>query len=446
MEEKLYNYDIIIDGEKMFTIYNIHLFNDKYSKKHNDLCYKLKSEILDELTTDNIFKNILFSLIKIYKNNFDLQTSIDFSNKCIFINDNEDIENIENIDIKFLNDFKNLTLLRYLQLSVIIKFDEIIIKNSLNNEGLLKDIYVKFDLNFTKINDGYNCNLNDISLKGLRSTRYNYELESNYIHSHLPLSNQFEDFTNFCIGTGPLALVMIELKRKDFNIIKFKGFLYQIKSYLEWESIEGGPYIRLSNRNNSHNSQYYLNTYCFYYNYRISDYSIYCSYNHSHYSFNTIENNKEVLLNELIKYVNINLNNNAIKDINNIDLKISLENEKKLVQFIENLDNSFFGTIDKNYLLAVKKNNEYYKYNLSNIINNSDKENKFLLNFKEKKIYSKILNNDNNNKPVLLLNPYFKEKLLSIIKNKIIKNERTRKCKIENYRVKEYKDTSIYIR
>lgn len=438
IEHNNYNYDIIINGEKFFTIYNIHMYDKDYTEEINEFFYKIKIDIFNELVKKQLFLDVINSLIKIYKNNFDFLISTYFKFYIKYINKGE-IEEIEEI--------KKLLLVNLL-FDVIIKFDEIKIINSSQNEADLKDFFVKFKILFNyDINNNLLCKLNHRNLYGMRSTRYDFELNTGYIHSHLPRSYDFTDFENFCLGTGPISLVLIELSNniKPFNIIKFKGFLYQIKSYLEWESLEGGPYIKITDRNNIHSQ--IVNKFCF----NIDVYSAHVFLIKKLFALFT----KTLIYNNLI---NITLKKNFTKDINDIIIEMSLEKELEFIKIIKD-DNFLSKYLNEKeleifksfneYLFAIKRNNIYYKTSLLNINLSIDNElnNKYLFDFKDEKVNSKILELESKNlDSIEVLNPNIKKRLLLIIKNIILKNERkTNNEKSQNYRIKSYKDTSIYI-
>ena len=62
-------------------------------------------------------------------------------------------------------------------------------------------------------------------------------------------------FNNFCLGTSFLRTDFSEFNLKGFlnnesDIIKWEAIVFGIKSYLEWESLEGTPYIKLTNVTN----------------------------------------------------------------------------------------------------------------------------------------------------------------------------------------------------
>ena len=121
----------------------------------------------------------------------------------------------------------------------IIHYPEITITNG-RDKRVLYDLYVKI---FFSINS-YNKNTKFIAtrIEGMRASRTLEELESKYIHSHLP-SSRSNFFSVFCLGSGPINKFLFT----PFNTVEeFKHFLIILKSYLEWESISGIPYIQMS--------------------------------------------------------------------------------------------------------------------------------------------------------------------------------------------------------
>lgn len=127
--------------------------------------------------------------------------------------------------------------------NIIIHFPEINITNSRNQNHLIKDLYVKFNIDiklrdFVDISKTVSKGL--IYLFGIRQTYSLKEYESRYNHSHL--SSGISDWSRFCLGSSVfntlIENVKITLSEEDWNLM----FL-SLENYLSWESIEGGPYF-----------------------------------------------------------------------------------------------------------------------------------------------------------------------------------------------------------
>lgn len=132
-------------------------------------------------------------------------------------------------------------------LYVLIHYPSITISNERGRTHDIKDLYLTFKI------QTFNGNINSISFTtpyGFRTSLSLAEINSNYIHSHLPTRNMvFYDLfkeSKFCIGSGTELhelLVDMWLSDWEFDPIIFEAMLYSFDSLLEWESIEGTPYI-----------------------------------------------------------------------------------------------------------------------------------------------------------------------------------------------------------
>lgn len=126
--------------------------------------------------------------------------------------------------------------------NVIIRFPEVKITNGEDRGHTIKDLWVKFD---TDENFGIN------NLEGTRSFMTYAEAYVGYRHSHLRSrtpngDNVHSGFTSFCKGTGEINQVMKILNIDGFDEINFTLFCLHLKNFVEWESIEGRPYINYS--------------------------------------------------------------------------------------------------------------------------------------------------------------------------------------------------------
>jgi len=127
-----------------------------------------------------------------------------------------------------------------MNINIIIKFDIIEISNSTGLKKVLQDLYVKLPI---RVNNNH---IDIDSLQGTRGKLNFFERKAKYLHSHLSSLNasQHQDFKNFCQGSGglPEALSMVNA---GFTNNLFKLLLFQIDTYVRWESLEGGPHIRM---------------------------------------------------------------------------------------------------------------------------------------------------------------------------------------------------------
>jgi hypothetical protein len=124
---------------------------------------------------------------------------------------------------------------------IIIHFPEITIKNSKGKSRKIYDLYVKFNV-------GLDFKIKE-NLMGIATTFEEDALNSSYHHSHLP-SGKYTDFKSFCLGSDtPINLLFHKMKSNAFDEGTFKMLLYTIREYVSWESLEGGPHVRMSNVN-----------------------------------------------------------------------------------------------------------------------------------------------------------------------------------------------------
>lgn len=373
-----------------------------------------KKQKVVEFFQQPIFFQVVNSLNKFYKDKFDIQLPEYFQRDV-----NDEVVSAQT----------------EISVAVIIKFDEINITNSLNHTALLKDMFVKFDIIFNKHGK---CKFTQSYIYGVRSTMYAYEIYTGYIHSHLGVrSRQLPTFNNFCLGNGPISMVLIELNNYDkFKIIKFEGFLYQLKNYLSWESIEGGPYIRISQRKKKENSNlpFYFNTF----------------YNGNSSNFISLFINK--YLEQFIKYTKISFLNNK-KDI---AVDILPSDEEKLIGFLKPILKE--NNIQERYLFAIKTETGYTAIDSSTAsFNSKSLDNKPMFIFKNEPVKFKVIYEEEQDLQMLqkmILNPVFKIKMINhikyLIKQKIEDDRNKNNGKISSkkkngyYRFKEQESSSIY--
>lgn len=128
------------------------------------------------------------------------------------------------------------------ELNIKLHFPRVDIVNRDRNTHIVKDLFVKFSIDiYHKIN----------MLKGTRATVHPLEYFYRYKHSHLSACHGYA-FTSFCLGSdAPISFtkIMLEEQLTESNTNwadTFLFFLNQIKAYVSYESLEGGPYIKMS--------------------------------------------------------------------------------------------------------------------------------------------------------------------------------------------------------
>jgi len=113
-----------------------------------------------------------------------------------------------------------------------ILFPEFTISNTAGQEHLIRELYLRLSFNNTG-------SLTDIS--AIRGTVTQAEIQSNYPHSHIGSSAVNGGWGGFCWGAGPIRQQIGELQRR-FDPLMFEAFILAMDTYLQWESLEGGPY------------------------------------------------------------------------------------------------------------------------------------------------------------------------------------------------------------
>jgi len=127
-------------------------------------------------------------------------------------------------------------------LDLLIRYPHITITNTKQESREIEELYCVLTFN-----DSYLLT----EFQGFRAKMSFNDVKNGYRHSHLnsrSLNNLF-DVTSFCTGSTDLTALISEF-REDFNEDRFDLFLYQINNFVEWESIEGTPYIYLDTTNN----------------------------------------------------------------------------------------------------------------------------------------------------------------------------------------------------
>lgn len=123
---------------------------------------------------------------------------------------------------------------------LIIKFTEVIIRNSKRKQHTITNLYVSFN---------FDEKLNYLGgMKGRRGTVSYNEMRSAYMHSHLGRRNRGA-WSSFCTGNGDMPNTMMSLQADGWNPDLLQKMLLLLYTYVSWESIEGGPYILISDIN-----------------------------------------------------------------------------------------------------------------------------------------------------------------------------------------------------
>lgn len=126
------------------------------------------------------------------------------------------------------------------QITVLLYFPEILIRNSRKDSHLIKDLFIR--LVFEVINP-------KMSAIQIRRSTFTYaEFCSSYLHSHSNPTQQklLTDWSSsFCWGSTPAGSYKTLLQARYDNL-NYQNFLGLLKNWLHWESIEGGPYFYMN--------------------------------------------------------------------------------------------------------------------------------------------------------------------------------------------------------
>jgi hypothetical protein len=139
----------------------------------------------------------------------------------------------ENYDLQVCSD-GNLDLL--------IRYPHITITNTQKKSREIEELYCVLSF------DSYGLLKN---FSGFRAKMSFNDVKNGYRHSHLNSRNlQFLfDVSAFCTGSTDLTALKSEFM-EGFDADRFDLFLYQINNFVEWESLEGTPYVNLSTVSN----------------------------------------------------------------------------------------------------------------------------------------------------------------------------------------------------
>jgi len=127
-------------------------------------------------------------------------------------------------------------------------YPEFIIKNSEGKQSLIRDLLVIHTFTYSPTSK----NIFPNRIQGMRLTRTSEEIYSGYNHSHLG-SSSYDNYCSspfnirsFCVGNSTdISLLESEFfVEMDWN--RAELFLFVVDSMVEWESLEGTPYIRMT--------------------------------------------------------------------------------------------------------------------------------------------------------------------------------------------------------
>lgn len=145
------------------------------------------------------------------------------------------IDYIEGIEIPICN------------ITLTIRFPKIVIKNELGDKHIIEDLFLHINFDVDSVNG-----LTFDKLVGNRLTFQHIEKYVGYVHSHIRTNRSKElEFEKFCVGYGELGASILNInsilvdKNEILNIDEATIFFLLIRSYIEWESLSGVPFIKI---------------------------------------------------------------------------------------------------------------------------------------------------------------------------------------------------------
>ena len=212
---------------------------------------KLYAKSNREIAINNLIKKKIALLIKknnhpkfYYTNelmkalinfNLDCEIHLDVSDVKIYTNKSDN-----NFDYFIQHGSKYYGI--YVNLRITIKFDEVEMTNRNEISYFINNLFVRFNISSIGVIS---------KLQGTRSSISYEEYKTNYIHSHLPRGiTNLGRFTGFCIGeNSELTIAQAYFNESVINksniYESFLFFLNQIEAFVKYESLEGGPYVKI---------------------------------------------------------------------------------------------------------------------------------------------------------------------------------------------------------
>lgn len=342
-------------------------------------------DIRNQLTNFGFYKNLkdsnkLYINGRIVNNKVfeELRTIIKLTN--YIYDDNWDIK----ADVITLNNNKILDID-----SIIIYFPEITIKNTGDNQHLIRNLFVKLETNIT------DDRLIISNILGARGTVSLDEFISSYRHSHLPATkNKSFEFSVFCKGSGEINAYLMEFNTSVTEEITLK-LLLQLLAYVSHESIEGSPYIKMERiRTCYENNEYVIN-----------------------------KSKIDLLKDAIDKYLIHNKDyKKAIEDIHALDFrikqnKIEIINNQKFLLFVKSIIHLSSRKESLFCIETINNNNIVYVSLGTNKLNTLDSvESDFF--FRNERISFKI-ESGSEDKTIITVHPYMIELVKKYIENKI---------------------------
>jgi hypothetical protein len=149
------------------------------------------------------------------------------------------------INLSIIDNFSNKqdnTLINSIQINIFILYPSITIKNSVEEEHLIKDLLIVLPIH------KFTSSIFFKDFKGIRLSVNKQEFHNAYRHSHTnTMSYKYnKNFysSSFCYGESEISDI-ISINRNECTPEAFELFIITLDNYLSWESLEGGPHIKM---------------------------------------------------------------------------------------------------------------------------------------------------------------------------------------------------------
>jgi len=214
--------------EKAYSRFEIPFSKDKLILAINDIKNQVDlNDYLNDLTEGN------------------LKTLIDNYNTKQFVKYFEEFVNKikPSLEIVYNNDFD--IQIKNNKLYILLKEPDFIIENEEGDTTQIKNLIVELIFKYKD---------NSIVLDSFKSFKHIFENEedilSGYVHSHCSANtiNNLFYAKSFCTGGTDFTVFLENIKQREITSEEFDLLLYQIKEFLIWESEEGTPYIRFTDK------------------------------------------------------------------------------------------------------------------------------------------------------------------------------------------------------
>lgn len=157
-------------------------------------------------------------------------------------------EDKRNKILEIFNDFYSEENVDFQDNKLIIHFPKLTVTNEYNKSIDITHLYVKLDFDTEYLLLG--------SFEIIRSEYTQGQYNSGYCHSHVTmLCGDPTHWKTPCLGTGPIRNTIAKLN-VEFSEEMWKLFCFELKKYLETESIAGVPYIKLESVSSNSRTAY----------------------------------------------------------------------------------------------------------------------------------------------------------------------------------------------